>query len=231
MTLNCANVRGSPVCGSGCTDLGCNFRQNSVTESDWAGAYDVLSIMHYHKYEFSGNGLPTLQPLPGIPDPIAHEFPTLSDSRRVCDIYWEDCRGVCGDGIFSPNNFEECDDGNNIDGDGCSANCKKEPEPTCPVQTCDPTPGLNGCDISTSCISLPGAVNAGVGEHMCACRHGFRADDGVGGRDTSVQVRLPWASQKGRVFVKPGVQCNKLCDRWELGADGCQEVIEDAVCF
>jgi cysteine-rich repeat protein len=59
--------------------------------------------------------------LPNIPAPLWHNLPTLSDARRVCDIYWDDCRGVCGDGIFSPNNGEECDDGNNIDGDGCSA--------------------------------------------------------------------------------------------------------------
>lgn len=33
----------------------------------------------------------------------------------------------CGDGILTPP--EECDDGNMLDGDGCSANCTTEPEP------------------------------------------------------------------------------------------------------
>ncbi|KAF2464853.1 zincin [Lindgomyces ingoldianus] len=234
MTLHCENVRTdtngvAPVCGSACQGLGCNFRMNSITESDWAGAYDVLSIMHYSMYEFSKNGLPTLQPLPGIPSPLPHSFPTLTDARRVCDIYWESCRGVCGDGILSPNNGEECDDGNNISGDGCSANCKKE-VPQCGVQTCDPRPGFNGCDITTSCITLDGASKAGIGQHMCACRHGFRAS-GYAGNDKSVQVRLPWASQQGRVFVKPGVACNQLCDSWQLGKDGCTEVTEVDVCY
>ena len=32
---------------------------------------------------------------------------------------------VCGDGGWEPE-FEECDDGNNIDKDGCSAACKVE---------------------------------------------------------------------------------------------------------
>jgi cysteine-rich repeat protein len=32
----------------------------------------------------------------------------------------------CGDGEFQPGAGEECDDGNNIDGDGCDANCQNE---------------------------------------------------------------------------------------------------------
>jgi len=34
----------------------------------------------------------------------------------------------CGDGDIDEFKGEECDDGNNIDGDGCSSNCKKEGE-------------------------------------------------------------------------------------------------------
>ncbi|KAF2499295.1 hypothetical protein BU16DRAFT_557626 [Lophium mytilinum] len=185
--------------------------------------------MHYSMYEFSKNGLPTLMPKSGVPSPQWHNLPTLTDARRICDIYWEDCRGVCGDGILSPNNGEECDDGNNIDGDGCSANCKIE-TPTCPLQTCDPTPGANGCDISTSCISLTGAASGGAGEHLCACRHGFRAD-WTDPKDNNVQVRLPWVGQEGRVFVKPGVACNQLCDAFQLGKDGCTEVVEEPMCY
>ena len=30
---------------------------------------------------------------------------------------------ICGDGIRRHNSAEECEDGNNVDGDGCSANC------------------------------------------------------------------------------------------------------------
>lgn len=234
LTLRCENIRDSnggvkADCGPNCKGLGCNFRMNTVTESDWAGPYDVLSLMHYDEFAFSNGNGPTLDPKPGVPSPGNREAPTLTDARRVCDVYWEVCRGICGDGILSPNNFEDCDDGNNADGDGCSANCKKV-EPACPVQTCDPRPGFNGCDVSTSCIPLTGASNAGAGQHMCACRHGFRAD-GAAPNDKNVQVRLPWASQQGRVFVKPGVVCNQLCNRWELGKDGCTEVLEEDMCF
>jgi fibro-slime domain-containing protein len=38
------------------------------------------------------------------------------------------CTSACGDGILLN---EECDDGNNIDGDGCSKECKPEPGFTC----------------------------------------------------------------------------------------------------
>ena len=42
----------------------------------------------------------------------------------------EACVGVCGDGfVQSPNSldqFEACDDGNSIDGDGCSSLCELE---------------------------------------------------------------------------------------------------------
>jgi len=33
--------------------------------------------------------------------------------------------GFCGDGILDPG--EECDDGNNVNGDGCDENCRIEP--------------------------------------------------------------------------------------------------------
>ncbi|MCA9660244.1 MAG: choice-of-anchor L domain-containing protein [Myxococcales bacterium] len=38
--------------------------------------------------------------------------------------------GICGDGQLDPG--EQCDDGNNEDGDGCEADCTLPPEPTCP---------------------------------------------------------------------------------------------------
>jgi len=54
---------------------------------------------------------------------------------------------------------------------------------------------------------------------------------GYDANDFEVQWRLPWygtpngdPSQEGRVFVKPGVECNTLCDDWYLGKDGCKAV-------
>ena len=52
---------------------------------------------------------------------------------------------VCGDGIATYSAGEQCDDGNNIDGDGCSALCLLEVEvvecppcPECPEVVCEP---------------------------------------------------------------------------------------------
>jgi cysteine-rich repeat protein len=42
----------------------------------------------------------------------------------------------CGDGNL--NSGEQCDDGNNIDGDGCSADCQREPTLACGDGTLDP---------------------------------------------------------------------------------------------
>ncbi len=41
--------------------------------------------------------------------------------------------GTCGDATPTPG--EECDDGNAIDGDGCSADCQAEMHDTCPTNT------------------------------------------------------------------------------------------------
>jgi len=40
------------------------------------------------------------------------------------------CMGACGDGVVDP--FEECDDGNIVDDDGCSGDCTIEIDPGLP---------------------------------------------------------------------------------------------------
>lgn len=76
---------------------------------------------------------------------------------------------------------------------------------------CKPSPLENKCDITTSCITThPG------GQTMCACRDGYKANPGF---DTSqlAEWRLPFAGQETRVFVKPGIVCNELCENWASG--------------
>jgi cysteine-rich repeat protein len=65
----------------------------------------------------------------------------------------------CGDGNLDPG--EECDDGNNIDGDGCSANCTIEP--FCgdgnldPGEECDDGNNIDGDGCDANCmIEEPG---------------------------------------------------------------------------
>ena len=52
---------------------------------------------------------------------------TVKNGLTTCDTP----KGYCGDGIVQTG--ETCDDGNNIDGDGCSAACAIEPNFKCPV--------------------------------------------------------------------------------------------------
>ncbi|KAF2190041.1 hypothetical protein K469DRAFT_699617 [Zopfia rhizophila CBS 207.26] len=104
------------------------------------------------------------------------------------------------------------------------------PNPFC--QQCKPLPNENKCDITTSCTYVWGHPGPN-GPYYCACRAGYRAT-GYKPDDATVQWRLPWygpPSQEGRVFVAPGVKCDTLCDHWELGAKGCQEVQLKKECF
>lgn len=99
---------------------------------------------------------------------------------------------------------------------------------TCP--TCKPFPGENLCDITTSCTYIWGHTASTPAPLYCACRHGYRAD-GVPAGDSSSQWRLDWPSQEGRVFVRPGLTCNTLCDDWQLGKDGCKAVKVKSECL
>lgn len=73
-------------------------------------------------------------------------------------------------------------------------------------QQCNPTSGLNKCDITTSCIVFP-TSNFWVKPSYCACRHGYKAD-----YPWVSQFRTTWPGQEGRVFVPTGVSCNTLCN-------------------
>jgi hypothetical protein len=102
-----------------------------------------------------------------------------------------------------------------------------------PCFQCKPLPEENFCDITTSCVNvLTAHTGPGPSPLYCACRGGYKSDPLYNdARDVSVQFRLPWVGQNGRVFVRPGVKCDTLCDHWELGAAGCQEVRLRDVCM
>ncbi|CAG5169352.1 uncharacterized protein ALTATR162_LOCUS7031 [Alternaria atra] len=105
--------------------INCNnvMESSDGTEADWSGPYDSLSIMHYSPDEFANGNGPAIEARSGVATPRRHTFPTAQDAKRICRLYEEQCNGVCGDGVTDPGNGEECDDGNNFDGDGCSSSC------------------------------------------------------------------------------------------------------------
>lgn len=77
--------------------------------------------------------------------------------------------------------------------------------------TCNPISGLNGCDITTSCI------NTGTQFH-CACRAGYKA-----GNKNDFRIRMP--NYEFLVFVPTGQTCNALCNNpFGYGPELCREV-------
>jgi len=72
----------------------------------------------------------------------------------------------CGDGFLSPNGQEQCDDGNTINGDGCSSICHIENGWTCPQpdHPCIPpkTTGIPTTGIPTTGIPTTGVATTGI---------------------------------------------------------------------
>lgn len=114
-----------------------------------------------------------------IGDPLAcgaSSFPfCLTDCRRACT--------TCGNGkreVPTPDRGEECDDGNLLDGDGCSAMCKL---PFCGDGLVD-TSLFEGCDLGAGNSDTPDALcrrncqPRRCGDGILDAMHGERCDDG-----------------------------------------------------
>jgi MYXO-CTERM domain-containing protein len=73
--------------------------------------------------------------------------------------------GICGDGLVDPG--EGCDDGNNVDGDGCSATCEPEAGTTGGAET------ETGTDTDTDTDTDDGSATAGIDldliDRGCVC--------------------------------------------------------------
>ena len=81
--------------------------------------------------------------------------------RKGIGIRRQDCQTVCGDGLWA--GWEECDDGNEVDGDGCSSMCVVEEGWTCSFSTCG--------------LLWPGAAQV-CGDGLRVARSGGRGGEG-----------------------------------------------------
>ena len=108
---------------------------------------------------------------------------TYQPSAEICDGLDNNCDGkvdeglscaaVCGNGILEPG--EECDDGNTINGDGCSATCKVQPGFSCAgspsvcsdIDECATNNG--GCSVNATCTNT-------IGSRVCICTPGYIGD-------------------------------------------------------
>lgn len=158
---------------------------------------------------------------------IAQDLPsvfTASDGTTGLPLYIARGASVtpiaCGDGVTQGD--EECDDGNLVSGDGCSATCRIE---QCGNDVVDPP--LEECD-GTADAACPGQCNPPGGPLQCTCQTGGECGDGVleAGEDCDPPgtVTCPPGSPAGAFLV-----CNSDCTCPEppVCGDGVLQVGED----
>jgi cysteine-rich repeat protein len=118
----------------------------------------------------SGDGTTTDTPTTTSATGVVPTGDPTTDAPTTADT---DTDPVCGDD--SVGNGEDCDDGNNEDGDGCSAACVGEPG-----WQCDGSPSvcsdidecadaLDDCGENATCTNTPGGWD-------CACNPGYEGD-------------------------------------------------------
>lgn len=138
---------------------------------------------------------------------------------------WSVCSGqpdYCGSGIQTPS--EQCDDGNAVSGDGCSATCTSERcgdgVVSAPAEVCDDGNGMNGDGCSVTCTVEYGFVcNAWPGQpSVCSppCGDGICVD--------------PQEVSPGSSFA-----CNEDCSvcgdgRFNVYSERCDESAPDTGC-
>ncbi|MDH5469368.1 MAG: DUF4215 domain-containing protein [Gammaproteobacteria bacterium] len=121
----------------------------------------------------------------------------------------------CGDGYADVLGGEECDDGNTIDGDGCSSLCTLEP--FCgdgnvdPGEACDDGNNINGDGCSAAC-TIESYCGDGILNDGETCDDGNREDGDGCSSECTIE---PYC---GDGNLDPGEQCD---DGNNINGDGC----------
>jgi cysteine-rich repeat protein len=199
----------------------------SPTDSDGDGIINPLDP------DDDGDGIPTAnEDTNGDGDPTNDD----TDGDGIPDYL-----DVCGDGRASSPPIEACDDGNTINGDGCSDTCTVESGYTCPpagacndIDEC--AQGTDNCDANATCTNTPGSFT-------CACNFGYSgdgttctADDSDGdGTDDVVECTTPGNCEDTDGDGVPdyldvcgdgiaSVPANEACDDGNaVNGDGCSD--------
>jgi cysteine-rich repeat protein len=104
-------------------------------------------------------------------------FDSVSQSIRYCASgLWKSLADSCGNGIVEPN--EACDDGNNTDGDGCSATCQTVCGDGKKVgkEECDDGNTQDGDGCSKACVASLGYAQTKPGQSCAAILAAWKAD-------------------------------------------------------
>ncbi len=144
----------------------------------------------------------------------ANGFRCPADMR--CALNQDTCiEGKCGDGVVDYDDGESCDDGNILDGDGCSSDCKSLER--CgnnnldEGEVCDDGNRVNGDGCNSTCISDESCGNGFRDEHEIC-------DDGNTADGDSCSAKCDWLETCGNGNLDP----NEICDDGNNKSDdGC----------
>jgi cysteine-rich repeat protein len=142
-----------------------------------------------------------------------------------------EARQCCGDG--AQQSFEECDDGNTVDGDGCSWNCKVETPPG-PGACCSPTGscsevtraaciGGDALYVPEGSCSSPNTCTDAFAQTGCCCL------PAITGAAQSIQLTYTECQLQHGAFAGAGVACTidvcgPITGACCVGGAGCQVI-------
>jgi cysteine-rich repeat protein len=203
---NCSSRCTVVRCGDGFVDWPEQCDDNNTVDFDGCNSECNL--------EYCGDGI--VQPGEECDDIYDDDF--LFD-----DVYDPDrcvnCKVVepCGNGVVQPLRGEQCDDGNRVDGDGCSSDCKIECKATsrpCDVvsQCCSPadkvcegpTPRSQTCQVCK-------AVGKPCARYKQCCGSANKVCEGPAGKPKSCQVCKAVGKPCARYTQCCG-SANKVCE-------------------
>jgi cysteine-rich repeat protein len=179
-------------------------------------------VTKYYQWSYGGEG--TAVPIVGF-DPEAEDCEVLGGLKEQ---HWShnpfgwspfkikieavtDDFEKCGDGILQGN--EQCDDGNNVDGDGCSAICTIEP-PSCGDGILDTGAGET-CEVDPA-SGLWGDCREGLCTY---CGDGV-VDPGLETCDPGIGASWEWCSDTCQVIPGCGNGILESGETCEVGPDG-----------
>jgi cysteine-rich repeat protein len=193
---NCSDCK-IQSCGDG-------FKWEAYEECDDGNTvdFDGCSSNCEVEYEYCGDG-------------VVQPGEECDDSSPRC----VNCKLVepCGNGVLQPIAGEECDDGNRVDGDGCSSACKVECKatslPCYGVSQCcapankvceGPTPQSQTCQVCK-------AVGTSCARYTQCCSSANKVCEGPAGKPKSCKVCLSIGKSCGR-FTQCCSSANKVCE-------------------
>ena len=206
--------KGLPVCGNG------TIEPAGAEECDDGNRLDNDGCSAQCRFEFCGDG--KVQPPEECEeskisiDRVARAAGLVTPVAPCVRCKWKVPDPKCGDGILHQDAGEQCDDGNTVDNDGCSAECRQEVCGDGIVQgkeECDDGNNDDSDECSSQCVRAFCGDGVMQGKEEC--------DDGNNENEDgcSVKCRLEYCGDKV-VQAGLGEQCD---DGNAVGGDGCSE--------